>query len=282
MTMRRSVLIILLLFTEVRLQTQALSANPSLNLFDRFRCTCPADHSSIRQFDSSVKEDTPESTWAAVYRSNNNKPSILIKDEFFHAMRMASGEAISVESSSFKVSKDLETPMQRETPVAVARLHPSPDYPGTWLLDKMQCSLKKEDTNADCEGGSEHAEALSVAIDALLLHHIQHNSCFEQAIRCKGTLVSSALLEGRGFQPVENLCRDMATHISSLDACMECYADRVISTKHVGARTLALQILSELGRLDRNAELEASRQRHKNNDDENDEYDPWARMRQFI
>jgi hypothetical protein len=142
--------------------------------------------------------------------------------------------------------------------------------------------LKKEDTNADCEGGSEHTEALSVAIDALMLHHLQQNACFEQAIRCKGTLVSSALLEGRGFQPVENLCKDMVTHISSLDACMECYADRVISTKRVGARTVALQILSELGRLDRNAELEASRQRHEKNDDKDDEYDPWARIRPFI
>jgi hypothetical protein len=63
---------------------------------------------------------------------------------------------------------------------------------------------------------------------------------------------------------------------------MECYGDRVISTKRVGARTVALQILSELGRLDRNAELEASRQRHEKNDDKDDEYDPWARIRPFI
>jgi hypothetical protein len=66
---------------------------------------------------------------------------------------------------------------------------------------------------------------------------------------------------------------------------VERYADGVISTKDVGAQTVALQILSELGDLDRNAELEVSRQGHANNDekdDEDDEYDPWAGMRQFI
>jgi hypothetical protein len=255
-------------------------------MFDRFRCTCPADPSSIRQFGASLQEDTSESTWAAVYRSNNNRPSILIKDEFFHAMRAATGETISLETSSIEISKDLEAPLKRETPVAIARLHPSPDYPGTWVLDSMQSCLKKEDTSDDCDGGSEHAEALSVATDALLLHHLQQqHSCFEQAIRCKGTLVSGILLEERGFKEVEKLCRDMATHISSLDACMESYADRVVSTKNPGARSVALQILSELGRLNREADLEASRQRQEingENDDENDDYDPWAGMKHYI
>jgi hypothetical protein len=260
--------------------THAFSADPSLNLLDRFRCTCPADPSSIRRFGASIQEDTPDSTWAAVYRSNNNKPSILIKDEFFHAMRAATGETISL-GSSIQVSKDLETPLQQETPVAIARLHPSPEYPGTWVLDKIQSCLKKEDANEECDGGSEHAEALSVAVDALLLHHLQHNSCFEQAIRGKGTLVSGVLLEERGFQQVEKLCRDMATHVSSLDACMERYADRVVSTKHLGARSVALQILSELGRLNREVDLHASRQRQEMNGEKDDENDPWAGMKQF-
>jgi hypothetical protein len=66
---------------------------------------------------------------------------------------------------------------------------------------------------------------------------------------------------------------------------MERYADRVISMKRIGAKNVALQILSEMGRLDRNAELQVLRQRHEiidENDDENDEYDPLAGMRQFI
>jgi hypothetical protein len=288
MTPMRCSSLSLLLYAVISLPlSHALSVDPSLNLFDRFRCTCPADPSSIRRFGASLQEDTPESTWAAVYRSNNNKPSIIIKDEFFHAMRAATGETISMESS-IQVSQDLETPLQQETPVAVARLRPSSEYSGTWVLDKMQSSLRKEDLNDECDGGSEHAEALSVAVDALVLHHLRQNDCFEHAIRCKGTLVSGALLEERGFQQVEKLCRDMATHVSSLDACIERYADRVVSTKHLGARSVALQILSELGRLNREADLQASRQRQQMNgekdddDDENGDYDPWSGMKQFI
>jgi hypothetical protein len=170
--------------------------------------------------------------------------------------------------------------------MAIARLHPSPEYPGTWVLDKMQSSLRKEDLNDECDG-SEHAEALSVAVDALVLHHLRQNDCFEHAIRCKGTLVSGALLERRGFQQVEKLCRDMATHVSSLDACIERYADRVMAIKHLGARSVALQILSKLGCLNREADLQASPQRQeingeKDDDDKNGDYDPWSGMKQFI
>jgi hypothetical protein len=158
--------------------------------------------------------------------------------------------------------------------VAIARLHPSSEYPGTWVLDKMQSCLKKEDANADCDGGSEHAEALSVALDALFLHHLQQHSCFEHAIRCKGTLVSGALLEDRGFQQVEKLCRDMATHVSSsLDACVERYAHRAVSTRNGGARNMALQILSESGRLDRDEDLQAPRQRQEKNGKKDDDSD---------
>jgi hypothetical protein len=128
-----------------------------------------------------------------------------------------------------------------------------------------------------------------VAVDALVLHHLRQNACFEHAIRCKGTLVSGTLLEELGFQQVEKLCRDMATHVSSLDACIERYADRVVSTKHLGARRVALQILSKLGHLNREADLQASRQRQEMNgekddddDDENGDYDPWSGMKQFI
>jgi hypothetical protein len=48
---------------------------------------------------------------------------------------------------------------------------------------------------------------------------------------------------------------------------------------------MALQILSELGRLDRDEDLQASRQRQKKNgekDDDSDDYDPWAGMQQFV
>lgn len=94
----------------------------------------------------------------------------------------------------------IEAKKQDETPVAVARLRPSQEYPGTWVLDSMHCWLKKEDTNPSCDGGSEHAEALSVGMDALLLHHLQQSSPrFDCAICTKATLVSKKTVGGTGI-----------------------------------------------------------------------------------
>ena len=262
--------------------------------FHRFHVTCPADPSCIRQYDASLKiHNDSDEVWAAVYRSNNNLPTVLLKDDFLNSMRMATSESSNNNNNLIE-----NTRVKRETPVAVARLGPSPVFPNKYVLDTMRCWLKKEDLNQDCDGGSEHKEALSVAIDALLLHYLTEKTdtrrtsskapIFEQKIRTKATLVSSQLLEERGFQPVAELCQDMATHTSSLEQCLNKYANR---TLHAPMKSLAqstsLRILSKLGMLDQNAEMEAaSRQQDKESAEEkdggDDEYDPWAGIKQFI
>ena len=72
--------------------------SPTYTLSDRFRVSCPADISSISQYDPSLIEsldqtntndDDDDTVWAAVYRSSNNLPSVLIKDDFMNAMRIA-------------------------------------------------------------------------------------------------------------------------------------------------------------------------------------------------
>ena len=261
--------------------------------FDRFRCLCPADPSTIRQYDASlnVGEENDCSVWAAVYRSNNNLPTVLLKDDFLNSMRIATS-GFSVETTTFSNKLIETTLLSRETPVAVARLRPSDQFNNKYVLDNMRCWLKKEDTNPDCDGGSEHKEALSVAIDALLLRYLNekiHSTkrtdypMFEQTIRAKATLVSSQLLEERGFQPVQALCKDMATHTSSLDTCLEKYADRTLNAPlNSHKQAVALQILSKLGLLDRNAELQAALREEESEDDSDNEYDPWAGIRQFI
>ena len=79
-----------------------------LTLFDRFTAQCPAHLDSIRQFapgllrvptssDAERNDDDAaaenEEVWVAVFRSNNNQPSVLVRDEFLHAMRSATGTA---------------------------------------------------------------------------------------------------------------------------------------------------------------------------------------------
>jgi len=322
-------------------------------LFDRFRPECPANPQSIRRYDPALlasEGDRDGSVWVAVFRSSNNKPTVFVRDEFFNAMRLATGGDASSSASKAAPHEQLEIssknsdssttsgkgfaaadPKSKEsssdnmvaapkggtaasqTPVAVARLVPSSgdDFPGTWTLDNMRCSLKKESTDDACEGGSEHKEALSVAIDALLLHYLsktvttsssqkksnnsqQPEYFFDGALRTKATLVGASLLEERGFQPVQELSKDMATHISSLDGSIEKYAAKYVETvaaKYQGARDRAEQILGLLGRLDREADLAASKQRQQssssssvdgNSDDDGDAgYDPWASFKQI-
>lgn len=271
-----------------------LDSDGSFALFDRFRPACPVDIGAIRLFDPSLADDSgcdsSDTTWVAVYRSANNKPSVFVKDQFLNAMKMATSVSTDVPRSSvptegIEVARNNMLQLS-ESPVAVARLTKSSDFDNCWVLDNMRCILKKEDTNADCDGGSEHTEALSVAIDSVLIHHLTNNrNCdefhFDGAIRTKATLVSAPLLLLRGFKEVTSLSRDMATHTCSLDACMESYANRAVSTaaKGPGARERALQICSLLGQLDREKDLRSSAAKAS---EEKDDYDPWAGANRFL
>lgn len=272
---------------------ESFSASPdnsasTFTLFDRFSCTCPADLSAVELFDSSLVEENhsrERDVWVTVYRSGNNKPSVLIRDEFMDAMRSATGlinqapvsSHISVETASF---------VKAQKPVAVARLRRSEDFQETWVMDCMRCALKKENTDTTCDGGSEYLEAISVAIDTLLQYHLQTATFFEGAIRTKATIYSGSLLEDRGFVPVTTLQKDMASHVSSLDACLEKYAGRSIATdvaKSPGSRHRALEIVSMLGRLNREKDMKQARQRKQDDDDKEDkDYDPWASMKRLL
>jgi hypothetical protein len=273
----------------------------SFTLFDRFRAVCPADPSSVSQFDSSLVsasqdhnddadgEDDSKSVWVAVYRSTNNKPSVLVKDSFLQAMRSAtdSVSASSSASDSTLLGSFEQNPgVAQQAPVAVARLRESTHFDGSWVLDSMRCVLKKETTDASCDGGSEHIEAISTAVDTLLLHYLSLGSNrFESAIRTKATLLSGSLLEERGFRPVQDLQKDMVTHVSSLDECLDKYASRSVDTiaKSPGAQQRALTIVSLLGRIDRHVDLrEASQAAEQDSDDDADDYDPWASVKRFL
>lgn len=260
---------------------------------DRFRSSCPADESCIRQFDPKLLEgDGNAGTWVAVYRSNNNKPSVFVRDEFFSAMSEATSNdngntRSSQQQKQMQVdSSKISTPMALEKPVAVARLAPSNDFEDTWVLDSMRCGLKKEDQDETCDGGSEFVEAISVCVDSLLLYHLQEKNekvAFEGSIRTKATLYSNKILEERGFRPVEELSKDMATHISQYEACLESYARRVASTNlNPGARDRAVQMVSLLGKLDEEMERAAKKGTSSSNVDDQDDYDPWANVKMQI
>ena len=270
-------------------------ASTDFVLFDRFRAECPADTACLHAFDSSLvqtqQEETADEThiWCAVYRSCNNAPSVMVRDEFFHAMRSATNAvnptAMAVESmASFAEPNVGLVPMQnQQAPVAIARIKPSNDFPGSWVLDTMRCVLKKETQDSTCDGGSEHLEAISTAIDALLEHHLSSNDGNSNifSIRTKATLVSSKVLEDRGFVEVETLQKDMATHVSDVDACLERYAERSITmnAKSIGARQRALKIVSLLGRIEQS---QGDQQGEALVDDTDpDDYDPWASFRQL-
>lgn len=164
-----------------------LLTNP-LNAFDialndRFRSICPADLNSIRQFESSlvtdgIDGDCRDHVWVAVFRSFNNKPSVLVKDEFLRAMNATTSNALntSVHAASSISDPSIEGPVLSRTdlasssPVAVARLRPvySDEDDSYYVLDSMRCVLEKENIDSTCDGGSEHTEALATAIDTLI------------------------------------------------------------------------------------------------------------------
>jgi hypothetical protein len=284
----------------------AFSFDPSF--LDRFRATCPAHPSCIGQFDPQLVSEVADSqqqqqhVWVAVYRSstsqtNNNKPSVFVRDEFFQAMTDATTTATTTTTTTTTFSETtvmagLEAPpaadspsllLQGEKPVAIARLRPSDDFEATWILDTMRCSLRKEEQDETCDGGSEYLEALAVGVDSLLLHYLRETvptpqktaavvaaPIFEGAIRTKATLFSGKILEARGLQPVETLSKDMATHVSAYDSCLNFYAHRTVATttsattattatalsSSSSKTSVALQIVSLLGQLDREDELQ--------------------------
>lgn len=277
--------------------------------YDRFRATCPADMNCIYRYNPSLvniddKDKESDDVWVAVYRSKNNLPSVFLKDEFLNAMDIATSVAMTGNEDKSKSNPQIETKQGKEmgsevtgitanVPVAVARLRPSANK---WIIDSMRCSLKKEDTNPDCDGGSEHTEALSICIDELIIEHLTRQteklknneetdgSLFEEALRCKATLVAAPLFEARGFSEVTELSLDMATHTSTLNASMDKYASRVAgigsAAKSPGARDRALKILSLLGQLDANREKQAASEEKGDSDEE--EYDPWASVKRYI
>ena len=253
---------------------------------DRFTATCPADVNCIRQFDQRLVEDVDENdVWVAVYRSNNNMPSVMLRDELFDSMRIATS-AIPVSNFDEVGNEKIETKqgfgVKARAPVAIGRLRTNVDE-DRYLIDYLRCSLEKENTNNECEGGSEHTEALSVCIDELILQYLRTNESQElkhgwkNFLRCKATLVSGVLFEKRGFVPVTSFSKDMATHVSwDISLAMERYAMRSTSSNgKIPERTL--QILSLLGNLDEKDDVNSS---PDGNEDE--DYDPWASMKKYI
>jgi hypothetical protein len=280
----RGLWIVTILLPYVASFSLPIDNDSSFRVFDKFEPNCPADSTAIQLFDSSLIFDSGfEATWVAVYRSANNKPSVLANDEFLRAMKYATSKQLSpYVMQGIENGKLLAT----EPPVAIARLVKSNNIPTTWILDTMRCILKKETLNPDCDGGSEHTEALGVAIDSILIHHLWNNRendefIFEGTIRTKATLVSAPLLESRGFQEITTLSRDMTTHVCSLDNCLDRYANRAVSSlaKGTGARERALQIVSLLGQIDRDKDLALAA---GNSDAVNDKDDPWAGANKFF
>jgi len=305
------------------------AGNNAQTLFDRFRPQCPAHLDSIRQFapslvDTSSTTTSNDEVWVAVYRSNNNQPSVLVRDEFLQAMRSATegaaGGSSNTNGGMMVVDPSLLSTNSSNSfaaaPVAVGRLlrtttttttTASDDNDDTttttttsetFLMDSLRCILKKETTDPACDGGSEHTEALSVAIDTLVVHYLKqqqqqqsinnkssnNNLRFEGCLRAKGTLVAAQLLQDRGFSEVTALARDMATHTSSLDGCLARYAARAARSQAVSpeARQRAVEIVSRLGRVDRDADLKAALREQRQQQADDDEVDPWAAMKRLI
>ena len=118
-----------------------------------------------------------------------------------------------------------------------------------------------------------------VCVDSLLLHFLQQQNRlsfdFDGTIRTKATLFSNKLVETRGWEPVEELSKDMVTHVSRYDACLQSFPEgSAASTTNPGARDPALQIVSLLGQLPPPKPTTKEEEVTNNNDDY--DYDPWA------
>ena len=282
----------------------SIMTSDSNNNFDRFKSVCLTDkkkrESVIKEFgdesllsslglhSKNVDDDNEndndnenDELWAAVYRSNNNKPSVIVRDDFFRAMNDATTKSSTTTKSSADDNDDamnnvstispsntatflsdtmpdlLQIPSSK--PVAIARLIKTNNN-DSYLLDNLRCSLKKEDQDINCDGGSEYLEALACAVDTLLLNHLQKlllsssssststNISQENdvpiifkdgSIRTKATLFNSKLFEQRGFIPIETLSRDMATHVSNYNSCSNSYTERASSGEQSTTTTTA-------------------------------------------
>lgn len=279
------------------------SSSPSNQSFigaDRFTAICPADPETITKFDSTlINEDDDGSSdkdiWVAVYRSKNNLPSVFVRDSFFDAMAVATtaqdGDSQTLVSTSSQEGVGvISGNLQGGKPVAVARLTASKDD-NTSIIDSMRCTLKKENTNPDCDGGSEHCEAIGVCIDELVISYLQNylettesdNAVdFDGGIRFRGTLFSGKLLEARGFREASQLSADMHSHESDFDGALTNYAERSTSTdvsKSPGARDRSLKIVSLLSKIDRD---EDKKEEVQEDEEEDGDYDPWASVKRYL
>lgn len=246
---------------------------------DRFRVSCPSDTQPIQQFDPKISTDEKE-IWCAVYRSNNNLPNVLMRDDFFQSMKIATDPNNDSILSSLTIdNNDNEEGIPYQTkPVAIGRLRQK-ESSNVWILDTLRCIFKKENMDDDCDGGSEHTEAISLCIDTLFSYFLKQAQNQNYKLQCKSTLISSPLVEARGFTPIEKLNKDMTTHcVGNYDVCMEMYADKISSTGlSPMARSNALSILSLLGQLDSYDEVEVDEK-----DEDEADYDPWASIKRFI
>jgi len=287
------------------------SSSPSNKSFigaDRFTAICPAAPETITKFDSTLinekDEDgsTDKDIWVAVYRSKNNLPSVFVRDSFFDAMAVATtaqdGDSQTLVSSSTQEGVGvISGNLQREKPVAVARLTASKDGDNISIIDSMRCTLKKENTNPDCDGGSEHCEAIGVCIDELVISYLQNyletgsdNAVgddqtlhFDGGIRFRGTLFSGKLLEARGFREASQLSADMHSHESDFNGALTNYAERSTSTdvsKSPGARDRSLKIVSLLSKIDRDEDKKEEVKEEEEEDDS--DYDPWASVKRYL
>ena len=291
--------------------------------FDRFRSSCPADIDAVRRFDPTLlekaggEEHAEDDVWVAVYRSANNLPSVFVRDAFMDAMRISTtaqdGDSETLVSSPSSSNNDNNLSgvisnnggTNDDKPVAVARLGKDPNSEH-YILDSMRCVLKKENTDPECDGGSEHAEAIGVCIDELVSSYLQrylaeeddgeekNGMAFDGGVHFRGTLVSGKLLDSRGFREVVELSEDMHSHESDIDGVLAKYAERSASkevAKNPGARDRALRIVSYLGRVDRVEDRSRARRRdgigdrgesEGDGDDEQDSvFDPWASVKRY-
>ena len=280
------------------------NTNAYVSPFDRFKAACPADVNDIRQFDPKlIKDDDTnhkDDLWVAVYRSANNLPSVFVRDEFFSAMKASTtaqeGDADTLVSSTKSISTSISEGSlisnSNNKPIAVARLFKDPNT-NHHIMDSMRCVLKKENTDEECDGGSEHAEAIGVCIDELVLSYLQQcvddndkKLSFDGGIHFRGTLVSGKLLDSRGFREVTELSLDMHSHESDFDGALSKYAERATSrevAKNPGALDRALKIVSYLGRIDRDEDKanQVTEDEGGNGDEEESNYDPWASVKKF-
>ena len=198
----------------------------------------------------------------------------------------------STKSISTSISEGSLISNNSNKPVAVARLFKDPNA-NHHIMDSMRCVLKKENTDEECDGGSEHAEAIGVCIDELVLSYLQQciddndeKLSFDGGIHFRGTLVSGKLLDSRGFREVTELSLDMHSHESDFDGALSRYAERATSrevAKNPGALDRALKIVSYLGRIDRDQDrLKAKQVNEDDGDEEERDYDPWASVKKFF